>query len=73
MASSKYGNGCWDTITKNGIQYVRFRKNYPGFSGTKSFTGKTKAAVKKKIEKFENEDLHITDTNYKKMTLAQCT
>lgn len=73
MASSKYGNGCWDTITKNGIQYVRFRKNYPGFSGTKSFTGKTKAAVKKKIEKFEKEDLHVTDTNYKKMTLAQCT
>ena len=39
MARSK-GIGSWDTVTKKGIVYYRFRKTYDGMI-RKEFTGKT--------------------------------
>ena len=39
------GTGSWDTVTKKGVVYQRYRKKYEGMSSRKEFTGRTKADV----------------------------
>lgn len=51
------GTGSWDTVTKKGKTYVRFRKTYDGQTKPKEFTGKTKTEVNRKVKAYE-EDLH---------------
>ncbi len=50
--------GTWDTIIKNGQEYVRFRCTYGG--ERKEFTGKTKKEVQKKVNKFETNPTNRT-------------
>lgn len=66
------GTGSWGTVTKRGITYYRFRKLYPGMTNHKEFTGRTKAEVKRKIQEFESKSVHITNSDFNKMTLEQC-
>lgn len=70
MARSK-GIGSWDTVTKKGIVYYRFRKTYDGMI-RKEFTGKTKSDVKRKIQEYESRTMHVTHKDYLKMTLGEC-
>lgn len=67
------GTGSWDTITKNGVKYYRFRKKYDGMENPKSFIGKTKASVKTKIQAYEEKAVRVTQTAYNRMTLEECT
>ena len=69
MARSK-GIGSWDTVTKKGIVYYRFRKTYDGMI-RKEFTGKTKSDVKRKIQEYESRTMHVTHKDYLKMTLGE--
>lgn len=66
------GTGSWGTVTKRGITYYRFRKLYPGMTNHKEFTGRTKAEVKRKVQEFESKSVHITNSDFNKMTLEQC-
>lgn len=66
------GTGSWGTVTKRGITYYRFRKLYPGMINHKEFTGRTKAEVKRKVQEFESKSVHITNSDFNKMTLEQC-
>lgn len=66
------GTGSWDTITKGGISYYRFRKKYNGMTSRKEFTGRTKADVKRKVQEFESKNMHITNRDYLKMPLSEC-
>ena len=66
------GTGSWDTVTKKGIVYQRYRKKYDGMSSRKEFTGRTKADVKRKVQEFESKTMHITNRDYLKMTLGDC-
>lgn len=50
-----YGAGSWDTITRNGIVYHRFRKMYNG--ERKEFTGRTINIVQEKVKRFEAHPL----------------
>ena len=74
MAGSRRekGTGSWDTVTKKGITYQRFRKKYDGMSYRKEFVGRTKADVKKKIQEFESKSMHVTNRDYLKMSLSKC-
>ena len=74
MAGSRRekGTGSWDTVTKKGITYQRFRKKYDGMSYRKEFVGRTKADVKKKIQEFESKSMHVTNKDYLKMPLSEC-
>lgn len=47
------GTGSWGTVTKKGVVYQRFRKNYDGKQ--KEFIGRTKREVRQKVSKFEEE------------------
>ena len=49
------GTGSWDTVTKKGKTYIRFRKIYEGQTKPKEFTGKTKTDVNKKIKQYEDD------------------
>ena len=66
------GTGSRGTVTKRGITYYRFRKLYPGMTNHKEFTGRTKAEVKRKVQEFESKSVHITNSDFNKMTLEQC-
>lgn len=66
------GSGSWDTITKNGVKYYRFRKKYDGMENPKSFIGKTKSSVKLKIQTFEEKALYVTKPTYNRMTFEEC-
>lgn len=66
------GTGSWDTITKGGISYYRFRKKYNGMTSRKEFTGRTKADVKRKVQEFESKNMHITNRDYLKMPISEC-
>ncbi len=66
------GTGSWDTVTKKGVVYQRYRKKYDGMSSRKEFTGRTKADVRRKIQEFEAKTMHITNRDYLKMTLGDC-
>lgn len=55
------GTGSWDTVTKKGVVYQRYRKKYEGMSSRKEFTGRTKADVKRKVQEFESKTMHITN------------
>lgn len=66
------GTGSWDTVTKNGITYYRYRKKYDGMTSRKEFVARTKADVKRKIQEFESKNMHITNRDYLKMTLGEC-
>lgn len=66
------GTGSWDTVTKKGVVYQRYRKKYDGMSSRKEFTGRTKADVRRKIQEFESKTMHITNRDYLKMTLGDC-
>ena len=70
MSRREKGTGSWDTVTKKGITYYRFRKKYNG--KIKEFTGRTKTAVRKKIDEFEHQSVKITQSEYEKMTLSDC-
>lgn len=75
MASSarrEKGTGSWDTVTKKGIKYQRFRKKYDGMTYRKEFVGRTKADVKRKIQEFESKTMHVTNKDYLKMPLNEC-
>lgn len=65
------GTGSWDTVTKNGITYYRYRKKYDGMTSRKEFVARTKADVKRKIQEFESKNMHITNRDYLKMTLGE--
>lgn len=65
------GTGSWDTVTKRGVLYHRFRKKYDGIK-YKEFIGKTKADVKRKIQEFEQKTFRVTQKEYSKMTLEEC-
>lgn len=65
------GSGSWDTVVKKDKVYQRFRKNYKGI-GRKEFTGSTKAEVRKKIQAFEEKEMHVTNQKYSKMTFGEC-
>lgn len=47
------GSGSWDTVTRKGITYFRFRKKYEGQKSHKEFTGKSKAEVTRKVKQYE--------------------
>lgn len=66
------GTGSWDTVTKNGITYYRYRKKYDGMTSRKEFVARTKADVKHKIKEYESRTMHITNRDYLKMTLGEC-
>ena len=66
------GTGSWDTVTKNGITYYRYRKKYDGMTSRKEFVARTKADVKHKIKEYESKTMHITNRDYLKMTLGEC-
>ena len=66
------GTGSWDTVTKKGIIYQRFRKKYDGMTYRKEFVGRTKADVKRKIQEFESKTMHVTNRDYLKMSLSEC-
>lgn len=66
------GSGSWDTITKNGKEYQRFRKKYDWMNYRKEFVGLTKTEVRKKIKDFEAKQMHVINGNYKKLTLGEC-
>lgn len=66
------GTGSWDTVTKKGITYQRFRKKYDGMSYRKEFVGRTKADVKRKIQEFESKSMRVTNRDYFKMSLGEC-
>lgn len=74
MAGSRRekGTGSWDTVTKKGITYQRFRKKYDGMTYRKEFVGRTKADVKKKIQEFESKSMRVTNRDYLKMSLGEC-
>lgn len=52
------GTGSWGTVTKKGVVYQRFRKNYDG--KPKEFIGRTKKDVRQKIKHFEEEQKYKT-------------
>ncbi len=54
------GEGSWYTKTVNGNQYYTYTKNY--FGKRKSFYGKTKAEVLKKVKEFETEKSIVVNT-----------
>lgn len=56
--------GTWDTITKKGNTYFRFRRTYG--NERKEFTGKTKKDVMKKVNEYESNPV----TRIQKDTLA---
>lgn len=47
------GSGSWDTVTKKGHTYFRYRKKYPGMKTHKEFTGRSKAEVTRKVKQYE--------------------
>jgi hypothetical protein len=66
------GSGSWDTITKNGTEYVRFRIKYPGQTKSKEFYGKTKTEVNKKRKAYESSNQHLlNNSSYAKKTIRQ--
>lgn len=63
MSKRRHGEGCWDSISVNGITYKRFRID------GQSFTGKTEKACKAKYLKWKNgQKTNLTD---KKTTVKQ--
>ena len=66
------GSGSWDTVTKKGVTYQRYRKKYDGMTYRKEFIARTKAEVKRKIQEFESKTMRITNKDYNKMTLSEC-
>ena len=66
------GTGSWDTVTKKGVVYQRYRKKYDGMSSRKEFTGRTKADVRRKIQEFEAKSMRVNQKDYRKMTLGEC-
>lgn len=66
MANIKVkGTGTWDTITRKGVTYYRFRKTYD--YERKEFVGRTKQIVLEKIKEFENNPTNRSQKNYLKM------
>lgn len=68
MAKNVYGLGTYDTITRNGYTYVRYRKTYG--NERKEFTGATKQEVDKKVREFEKNPLFRTQQQYLKMNFG---
>ena len=61
--------GTWDTITKKGNTYYRFRRTYG--NERKEFTGKTKKEVQKKIDAYEANPQTRQQTQTLKMPFHQ--
>ena len=73
MGAHGTGTGTYDTVSRNGYQYYRFRKRYPGMDKPKEFTAPTKTKLLQKIREFEANGIPGEKNNWLEQEFAEAT
>lgn len=71
MSVDAIGAGTFDTVTKRGKTYHRYRKRYPGMSNRKEFIASSRKLLLQKIREFESEGLPPEKDDRLEQTFAE--